>query len=150
RPDRLDGRANGPQRPAASARPRRREGGGVSYAAFLESKFHFSKAWGFEVADSDVNPMLFGHQREIVRWAVKKGRAAIFAAFGLGKSVIQLETCRLVLREHGAGRALIIAPLGVRQEFKRDAEKLGIGIRFVRRSEEVREDGFYITNYESV
>lgn len=119
------------------------------YRTFLESKFKFSKSWGYEIKADEINPMLFGHQREIVQWAVQKGRAAIFAAFGLGKSFIQLEVTRLA-RSRAGGRVLIIAPLGVRQEFKRDAEKLGIDIAFVRRSEEVGGDGFYITNYESV
>ena len=120
------------------------------YLDFLTSKFKFSKSWGFEVEQSAINPMLFGHQKDIVQWAVKKGRAAIFAAFGLGKTFMELEVSRLLLAKHGSGRALIVAPLGVRQEFMRDAAKLGIEIRFVRRSAEVEGDGFYITNYESV
>lgn len=121
------------------------------YRQFLESKFRFSKAWGFEVAAEGVNPLLKPHQRDIVRWAVQKGRAAVFAAFGLGKGFIQQEVCRLVLaHDEPGGRALIIAPLGVRQEFMRDAAKLGIELRFVRRSEEVDGPGHYITNYESV
>lgn len=119
------------------------------YQEFLQSKFKFSKAWGFDIGADEVNPMLKPHQCDIVRWAVKKGRAAIFAAFGLGKSFMQLEATRLIQQREG-GRVLIIAPLGVRQEFKRDAEKLGISIAFVRRSEEIAGDGFYITNYESV
>lgn len=125
------------------------EGALTDYRAFLESKFKFSKSWGYDVAADELNPMLFGHQRDIVRWAVKKGRAAIFAAFGLGKSFMQLEATRLIQKRAG-GRVLIIAPLGVRQEFKRDAAKLDIAIEFVRHSEEVQGDGFYITNYEAV
>lgn len=119
------------------------------YFDFLQSKFKFSQAFGFDVAENQVNGLLKPHQSDIVRWAVKKGRAAIFAAFGLGKSFMQLEVCRLILAKEG-GRAIIVAPLGVRQEFRADAEKLGIDITFVRRSEEVRGDGIYITNYESI
>src|SRR5690606_24057787 len=83
------------------------------------------------------------------RWAVRGGRRAIFAAFGLGKSVIQLETLRIILKRSG-GRGLIVAPLGVRQEFMRDAAALGITLRFIRRIEEADETGSYITNYETV
>lgn len=121
----------------------------MDYLQFLESKFKFSQAFGFDVEPSEVNPLLKPHQRDIVCWAAKKGRAAIFAAFGLGKSFMQIELQRIL---HGrvGGAHLIIAPLGVRQEFFRDAAKLGLEYRFVRHSEEVGEEGFYITNYESV
>ncbi|MBU8819575.1 DNA methylase N-4 [Mycolicibacterium goodii] len=94
--------------------------------------------------------MLLPHQRDLVRWAVAGGRRAIFAAFGLGKTVMQLEIVRLSLAKHGSGRGLIVMPLGVRIEFAHDADMLGIETRFVRRTEEVGGDGIYLTNYESV
>lgn len=122
-----------------------------SYLEFLESKFKFSKSYGFEIEKSNINKMLKPHQNDIVQWAVQKGRAAIFAAFGLGKSFMQIETLhQLSLKE--SGRYLIIAPLGVRQEFSADCEKLGYKKpKFVRKNEEVTEsEGLYITNYESV
>ena len=87
----------------------------ADYTEFLQSKFKFSTAHGFDVADDEITPCLFPHQRDIVRWAVKGGRRAIFAAFGLGKTVMQIETLRL-LHKREPGRYLIIAPLGVRQE----------------------------------
>lgn len=122
------------------------------YRAFLESKFRFSKSWGFDVADDEIHPLMKPHQRDVIRWACKKGRAAIFKAFGLGKGMTQQETLRLVLKHDGqdGARSLIVAPLGVRVEFMRDAAKLGIELRFVRRSEEVTGPGAYITNYEAV
>lgn len=123
----------------------------TSYAEFLASKFQFSQAFGHDVDPSELNPLLKPHQRDIVRWMVRKGRAACFASFGLGKSFIQLETLRL-LHSRDGGRHLIIAPLGVRQEFRRDAADLcGIPLDFVRRTGEIASDsGFYVTNYESV
>lgn len=121
----------------------------TNYLDFLQSKFRFSVAYGFEVAAVSIHSMLKPHQRDIVRWALQKGRAAIFAAFGLGKSFIQTEILRQI-HLHEGGRHLIIAPLGVRQEFIRDGKKLGVEYRFVRRTEEVGDDGFYITNYESI
>ena len=70
------------------------------YASFLESKFKFSKSYGFEIDKKSINPMLKPHQTEIVHWAVAKGRAAIFASFGLGKSFMQIETLhQLSLKE---------------------------------------------------
>ena len=120
----------------------------MAYIDFLESKRAMAPVSGFDPGD-DVSPVLFPFQRDIVRWAVRGGRRAIFAAFGLGKSLMQLEICRLVLGREG-GRALIVCPLGVRQEFKRDAALLGLDPVFVRRDEEVRGDGLYLTNYESV
>jgi hypothetical protein len=89
----------------------------------------------------EINPILKPHQRAIVRWAIAGGRRAIFAAFGLGKSVIQIEIVRIIMR-HAGGRGLIIViPLGVRQEFMRDAAMLGVPIKFIRRMEECADLG---------
>lgn len=120
-----------------------------AYADFLHSKIRLAPVSGFEIADSDVNPMLKPHQRDIVRWAVKGGRRAIFAAFGLGKSVMQIEVIRIVT-DRVNGRGLIVLPLGVRQEFRRDGKMLGVDIKFIRRIEEAGETGIYMTNYETV
>lgn len=121
----------------------------MDYQDFLAAKVQLDSRMGFEVEAAAVNQMLKPHQRDIVRWSVAGGRRAIFAAFGLGKSFMQLEALRLIGQREG-GRQLIIAPLGVRQEFKADAVKLGIAIAFVRRTEELSGPGLYITNYESV
>lgn len=120
----------------------------MSYMNFLEGKRAIAPVSGFDPGDS-VSSALFPFQRDIVRWAVHGGRRAIFAAFGLGKSVMQLEICRLVQRREG-GRALIVCPLGVRQEFMRDAAVVGVEPVFVKRTDEVDGDGIYLTNYESV
>jgi len=120
-----------------------------TYQAFLEAKAPTPSLDGRpDITAGDIHPMLFPHQRAIVEWAVRGGRRAIFAAFGLGKSVMQLETLRLVTPP--GARSLIICPLGVRAEFRHDAELLGIDVTFVRRSDEVDGPGTYITNYESV
>lgn len=121
-----------------------------AYTDFLAAKFRFSKEYGHEVQVGEINPILKPHQRDIVRWAVQKGRAAIFAAFGLGKTLMQLETQRLLLARNGGGRALIVAPLGVRQEFRRDAALLGLQVHFIRSTAEASGDGIFLTNYESV
>ncbi len=121
----------------------------MNYEDFLSTKFKFSKAYGFEIDKSEIHPLLHRHQPDIVQWAVKKGRAALFEKFGLGKTFQQLEILRL-LEKRDPGRYLIIAPLGVRTEFAKDAAKLGITYSFVRKTEELGGSGIYLTNYESV
>lgn len=121
----------------------------MGYQEFLEAKRTRIPDAGFDPGDA-VSEVLFGHQRDIVRWALKGGRRAIFAAFGLGKSLMQLECMRLVLGHEDGMRGLIVCPLGVRREFMRDAGLLGVEVSFVRRSDEVAGPGLYLTNYESV
>lgn len=121
----------------------------MNYEEFVASKAEFAPKSGFD-PEGEISDVLFPFQRDIVRWACMGGRRAIFAAFGLGKSLMQLELMRLVGKREG-GRQLIICPLGVRQEFKRDAKLLGLQPKFIRRSEEVTENGgLFLTNYESV
>ena len=121
----------------------------ITYQDFLEAKAPIPAEDGrTDITAGDINPLLFPHQRAIVEWAVRGGRRAIFAAFGLGKSVMQLETLRLVTPP--GRRALIICPLGVRAEFAHDGAMLDIPTRFVRRTDEVDGPGIYLTNYESV
>jgi hypothetical protein len=122
----------------------------TDYQQFLHQKVNFDRSFGFPVHSDELSPILKPHQADIVQWAISGGRRAIFAAFGLGKSLIQLEIMRIIGIHH-AGRQLIVCPLGVRQEFIRDARQLlGADITFVRRTGEVGGDGIYITNYESV
>lgn len=122
----------------------------AAYLEFLRSKVKLAEQFGFDVADSDINPLLKPHQRDIVRWMIRMGRCACFAAFGLGKSVIQLEVVRLILVRVG-GLALVVIPLGVRQEFMRDASMLGIRVKFIRRIEEADDPSvIYMTNYETI
>ncbi len=122
----------------------------MDYIEFLKGKIRLAELGGFDVADSDINPILKPHQRAIVSWAVRGGNRAIFAAFGLGKSVMQIETLRLIHSRAG-GKVLVCAPLGVRQEFRRDGQMLGVEFKFIRTPEEM-DDGqdFYLTNYESI
>lgn len=122
------------------------------YDAFLRRKVPFSQSSGFEITAADINPRLLPHQSAIVPWLLTGGCRALFASFGLGKSVIQLETVRIAA-EHVGGRGVIVLPLGVRQEFRRDAvDILGWAEppRFIRSIDEAGETGVYLTNYETV
>ncbi|MDP9101626.1 MAG: DNA methylase N-4, partial [Actinomycetota bacterium] len=121
----------------------------VDYDAFLRGKVDFDQTYGFDVDPAVLHPILKPHQAAIVRWALEGGRRAIFASFGLGKSLMQLEIMRQVLARQEAA-CLIVCPLGVRQEFTRDARMLDLPVRFVRRNEELDGPGLYLSNYESV
>jgi DNA modification methylase len=122
----------------------------MDYDAFLRAKVTIAKPKGFDVNPADVNPLLKPHQVAAVVWAIRLGCAALFMAFGLGKTFVQLEIVRLV-RARVGGMALIVIPLGVRQEFMRDAARLGIPVKFIRRIEEADDpNGIYLTNYETV
>lgn len=123
----------------------------AAYNEFLRRKVRVAPRHGFAVQAEDVHPILLPHQRDAVRWACAGGRRALFEAFGLGKSVQQIEILRLC-QAHAGGPVLIVLPLGVRQEFRRDAEMLGVPTRFIRTDAEVDRDfaGIHLTNYESV
>lgn len=121
-----------------------------SYSEFLKRKVPLASFDGYEIEDNEIHPLLKPHQRACVQWAVKGGNRALFESFGLGKSLQQIEIVRLT-RKHAGGKALIVCPLGVRQEFRRDGEKVGVSFKFIRRPEEMEEgQDFYLTNYESV
>lgn len=124
-----------------------------SYLDFLKAKNCVAQDRGFTIDDSDIHPVLSGHQRAGVRWGIRGGRRALFESFGMGKTLQQLEILRLILAkaenlQHGRG--LIILPLNVRHEFMIDARKIDLCPRFVRHTEEVTGEGIYLTNYESV
>lgn len=121
----------------------------TAYAEFLAAKVRMAPQSGFIVQPSDVHPMLKPHQNDIVRWGVLGGRRAIFAAFGLGKTLIQLEISRLILKLAG-GMGMIVAGYGIRREFIEAAGLLGISLRYIRTTEEADGPGLYITNYEPV
>lgn len=125
----------------------------LSYIEFLKSKIQIARETGFEVSPEAVHPILKPHQRDAVVWAVRGGRRGLFEAFGLGKTLQQLEWTRLILERFG-GKGLIVLPLGVMQEFKKDAVKL-LGLdepEYVRTMEEVRKatGSILLTNYERV
>lgn len=116
------------------------------YQAFLESKRVVTRSTGIEAAASDLHPRLFPFQRALVQWALRKGRAALFADCGLGKSFMQLEWARVV-HERSGGDVLILAPLAVASQTIAEGVKLGIAVQMCRAQEDVRP-GLNITNYE--
>lgn len=115
----------------------------LAYEDFLATKHRTASPVGPAIEAGDVNPTLHEWQAEIVRWAVRRGRAAIFADCGLGKTFMQLEWARLI-----APRTLIMAPLSVARQTVREASKLGIEAHYVRSGDDVTGDGVWVTNYE--
>ena len=114
------------------------------YDAFIKAKAATSIAAGFE--PNDMSGDLFDFQRAIVEWACKRGRAAIFADTGLGKTAMQVEWARQV-NEHTGGDVLIAAPLCVAQQTVEEAAKFGIHVRYCRDQKDAKP-GITITNYE--
>lgn len=124
----------------------------MTYKEFLQTKVEIAKDSGFEISLDEVNAVLKPHQRDAVVWAVRGGKRALFESFGLGKTIQELEFCRLVLK-HKGGKALIVMPLGVKQEFVHDAvEILNIDKpTYIRNMAEAKQaEGILITNYERV
>jgi DNA modification methylase len=114
------------------------------YLEFLQTKKHKIDSVGLDIPISDINPMLFNFQKDIVQWAAKKGRAAIFLDTGLGKTFIQLEWARLLGK-----KTLIIAPLSVARQTIKEGIKINMGINYCRSNEQLR-NGINITNYELI
>lgn len=125
----------------------------MDYLEFLKSKIEIATDSGFEVAREEINPALKPHQADAVVWALRGGRRALFESFGLGKTIQEIEFCHQAVKRFG-GKALIVCPLGVKQEFTHDAVAL-LGYEvpaYVRNMNEVRAatGEILITNYERV
>lgn len=115
----------------------------MNYDDFLKSKQIVSEAKGMDVPPESISGHLFDFQRDIVVWALKKGRSAIFAGTGLGKTLMQLEWSRHI------GNVLILAPLAVSQQTVAEGEKFGINVKICKSQDDVK-DGINITNYERI
>lgn len=123
-------------------------GAKLDYQSFLASKRIAFEASGFTVAKADINPRLFDWQRDIVRWALKRGRAALFQDCGLGKTAQQLEWASHVHRRTH-GRVLVLAPLAVASQTLREAGKFQIESPIAHVHEQADcIDGINVTNYE--
>lgn len=125
----------------------------MTYREFLERKIDIAPLSGIDVDERELNPALKPHQRVSVLWALRGGRRGIFARFGLGKTVMQLEWCR-ILQGHEGGQTLIVMPLNVMPEFRQDAENI-LGMEkppYCRTMDEVKATSvpIILTNYERV
>lgn len=117
---------------------------GRGYEAFLATKRLVDHPSGFE--PRELPSAEFAFQRDITRWACKRGRAAIFADCGLGKTLMQLAWAREVCAETN-GSVLILAPLAVAAQTQREGAKFGVPVTICRTQGDVRQ-GVNVTNYE--
>ena len=128
--------------------------GKMEYLDFLKSKIELAAESGFQIEPCQLNKALKPHQKDAVAWALRGGRRALFESFGLGKTVQELEFCYQAAAHEG-GQALIVLPLGVKQEFTRDAAEI-LGYErpvYCRTMEEVKAAAgsrIILTNYERV
>lgn len=119
-----------------------------SYQSFLETKKVTVAPGGFE--PETLNLKLFEFQRDVDRWALNRGKAALFEDCGLGKTPQQLEWANQVARE-SKRPVLILAPLAVSRQTEREGEKFGIPVKAVTSDIEVRKgSNVYVTNYEKL
>lgn len=116
------------------------------YEAFIDRKRIVSTACGFDVDRDLLNPALFDWQKDVVAWALKRGRAALFEDCGLGKTLQQLEWAQQVVN-HTDGNVLILTPLAVALQTQREGEKFGINVTVCRTGSDVRR-GINVVNYE--
>lgn len=115
--------------------------GQTLYDEWIRAKHTHSSATGID-ADG-LSPHLFPHQRDLVAWALRRGRAAIFADTGLGKTAMQMEWARVV---SARGRVLVLAPLAVAQQTVAEGIRFGVPCAYMR-----EDDGkarIVVTNYE--
>lgn len=117
----------------------------MEYLDFLKNKEKKHVEGGFQCGS--LSPVLFDFQRDIIIWACKKGKCAIFAGTGLGKTIIQLAWAEQVVK-HAGKPVLILAPLSVSQQTKREGDKFSIPVTLCRSQSDVDLHGINIANYE--
>lgn len=122
----------------------------MNYNQFLRTKEIQTIEAGFDVEKSDLNKNMFEFQKDLCRWAIKKGKSAILIGCGCGKTLMQLEWASQICRRTGKN-VLILAPLSVVHQTANEAVKFGISTSVhVCRSDKDVKDGINITNYEMI
>ena len=121
----------------------------MTYQEFLKTKELKTIKAGFDVPEEWLSDRLFDFQRDIVRWALKKGKAAILTGCGTGKSFMLLSWAFCIYKKTG-GKVLILSPLSVVKQTAEEAEKFNIGHVNICRSRDDVKDGVNITNYEMI
>lgn len=121
----------------------------MEYRNFINSKAISVIAKGFDVDKSELNSKLFEFQQDIVRWALGRGKAAIFADCGDGKTAMQLEWADQIRRRTG-GNVIVVAPLAVASQTQLEGIKFGISVNICASQSDVRSDMVNITNYEKL
>lgn len=121
----------------------------MNYEEFLKNKRFVLESSGFDIDKSELNPKMYDFQKDITRWALKKGKACIFADCGLGKTLMQLEWSEQVHKHIDGSKILILAPLSVCEQTKREGITFGYEVNICESQNDVKE-GINITNYEKL
>lgn len=117
----------------------------MNYENFIGAKLGTVSYIGID-SSSMRDYAMFPHQHDLTAWALRRGRAAIFADTGLGKSRIQLAWADTICRETG-GNVLILAPLAVAEQTREEGASIGVDVTHAREARDVRS-GIVITNYD--
>lgn len=120
----------------------------MEYQEFLKNKRFVLDSTGFDVGREQLNPKMYDFQKDVVRWALAKGKSCIFADCGLGKTIMQLEWSWQI-HKHTGGKVLILAPLSVCEQTKREGDEFGYKVNICESQNDVK-DGINITNYEKL
>jgi len=118
-----------------------------NYDEFIKNKIRKAQEYGFE--PNTINAPLFEWQKQVVEWAIKKGRAALFEECGLGKTLQQLEWAHQV-SIYTEKPVLVLTPLAVAKQTESEATKFGYTAKVVSESSEITRPGIYITNYDKL
>lgn len=120
----------------------------IDYDEYVRNKKLEQPASGFVVDESAINPMLFDYQRVITRWALHRGKAALFEDCGLGKGIQEWEWSKHVAR-HTDMPVLILAPLSVAEQMVDEAPQFGYSINLCKSNADLRP-GLNVSNYEKL
>ena len=107
----------------------------MTYKEFIDSKLLVKTNNVLNIDKSELNNTLFDYQKDLVVWALKLGKSAIFADTGLGKTFMQLEWSRII-NEKKNKPVLIVAPLAVTSQTQEEALKLNLHIKYVKEQSE--------------
>jgi hypothetical protein len=120
----------------------------TAYAQYLAAKAVSDPATGI-ASPGNLSSCLFPFQRDIVAWALRRGRAAVFAGTGLGKTLMEIVWATKVV-EHTNKPVLILTPLAVAPQFVEEADKFGLGVTRAARQSDINAPAVYVTNYDKL
>lgn len=122
----------------------------MNYKQFLKTKEIRTIEAGIDIEKEDLNANMFEFQKDLCRWALKKGKAAILIGCGCGKTLMQLEWASQIC-QHTGGNVMILAPLSVVRQTANEADKFRIKtpVHICRTDADVKP-GINITNYEMI
>ena len=119
----------------------------MKYSDFIKNKSKINQSKGLEIEKSQIHPMLFEYQKDMVLYALRIGKAGIFTTTGTGKTFMQIEFANQVYKNTGKN-ALILCPLAVTEQTIKEGKKIDIEINNIRKNG--HKEGLNIINYEQL